>query len=922
MLSSTVSQVMTRVTDHVTGHGREIASLVSLLTCTFCMVALVGFDPLDPTPFNDELGVVTNPCGPVGAVLSHSMLLLVGYGAWLSFGLMAVSFLALAHRRVGGAFEWTVGSTLFLSVLTGAHMGLPAVASGAYEPGGVVGATLATVLTAAVGQAGACLAVAGGVLTGVTLLGGLRWNEILVRVVDRLEKALPILLAWVGASVRSFGSLTLRGTVYSAKMAKRASLATMGLGWRAVKGVSRLAGRMGSALLQGPIDPYEEWAYESDIDAMDPSSFGSELQDARPLARREPTSPTAEVEWTPSTPGVEAEVEDSFFNSAVDVSASPPGVLVAERPAQHRLPTTAEMLSLFPTLRARGEPVPPPMRAPVRSPDAGTSGPTELMTHAVARVVVPQVAASPAPKAAVAPFVEGELKGFGVHKSDFLDREVDDDGRALASVAEFELPPLNLLNPVPKQHATIDEIALREMAEVVETSLRSFRVTGDVKDVRVGPVVTTLEFLPGQGISVRRIANLSADLAMALKAMSVRIVAPIPGKGVVGIEIPSNQRLTIYLREMLASPEFRETKHALPCILGKSVDGRPVIADLAKMPHLLVGGTTGSGKSVGVNGMLMSMLYTRTPEELRMILIDPKKLEFDAYADIPHLLHPIVTEPKMAAAALSWACREMDRRYEVLRRWKVRNLAGYNKKVRAESKKWSREKALQYAPKDWNFEDLDPPRTLPYIVVVIDELADLMMVAKKDVQDSIVRLAQMARACGIHLVIATQRPSVDVITGLIKSNMPTRIAFKLRSVIDSRTILDQGGAETLLGMGDMLYLPGAGEVSRCHGAFVADEEVHAVMAFLRAQGEPDYIHSVMPDEDSMEFDFEDRDEYYDQALELVVNAGKASTSMIQRHLKIGYNRAARIVDLLESTGVVGPPDGARPREVLIRRGNS
>ncbi len=542
--------------------------------------------------------------------------------------------------------------------------------------------------------------------------------------------------------------------------------------------------------------------------------------------------------------------------------------------------------------------------------------PSVVEPAAAAPMSVPMPTAAPGARAATgapAPAIE---------KVEGLEDVVKDDGRAIVKTkrSQFRLPALRLLDDVPPQQATIDEEDLADLAMTVEESLASFKVTGRVVNVRVGPVVTIFEYLPDAGIQVRRINNLADDLAMSLRARSVRVVAPIPGKGVVGIEIPSQLRMTIYFRELLASDEFRKAKMALPVVIGKDVEGRPEVADLAKMPHVLVGGTTGAGKSVGVNGMLMSLLYTRTPDQLRLLLIDPKKLEFEAYSDIPHLLHPVVTEPKGAASALNWACREMDRRYELLARWKTRNIASFNEKVKREAKSWSAEKARKYAPKGFKEGDkLPDPELLPYIVIVIDELADLMMVAKKEVQDSIVRLAQMARACGMHLIIATQRPSVDVVTGLIKSNMPTRIAFKLRSVVDSRTILDQGGAEKLLGRGDMLMLPAAGEVRRCHGAFVDDDEVCRVADFLRAQGEPDYMVGVMddPSESDDAVDDADRDDLYDAAVEVVVRAGKASTSMVQRHLKIGYNRAARILDAMEAAGVVGPADGARPREVLV-----
>jgi S-DNA-T family DNA segregation ATPase FtsK/SpoIIIE len=405
--------------------------------------------------------------------------------------------------------------------------------------------------------------------------------------------------------------------------------------------------------------------------------------------------------------------------------------------------------------------------------------------------------------------------------------------------------------------------------------------------------------------------------------MSVRIVAPIPGRGVVGIEIPSQIRQTIFLRSLFAAPVFRENKGALPVVIGKDVEGKPVVADLAKMPHLLVGGTTGSGKSVGVNGMLMSLLFMKTPEELRLILVDPKMLEFDPYRDIPHLLHPIITEPKKAAAALGWACDEMDNRYRMLARWGTRNIAGFNEKVERESKRWTPDTARKYAdPEAPCPEDARPPQKMPYIVIVIDELADLMMMSKteaKEAETSIVRIAQKARACGIHLIVATQRPSADVVTGLIKANLPTRMSFQLRTGIDSRTILDTSGAEKLLGRGDMLYLaPGVGTLQRCHGAFVSDDEVNRVNDLLRSQAPPDYLIDISERDTPLAAGgSDDKDALFQDAVNIVMREGKASTSMLQRHMKIGYNRAARIVDDLEAEGIVGPADGARPREILV-----
>ena len=400
----------------------------------------------------------------------------------------------------------------------------------------------------------------------------------------------------------------------------------------------------------------------------------------------------------------------------------------------------------------------------------------------------------------------------------------------------------------------------------------------------------------------------------------MRIVAPIPGKGAVGIEIPSKSREIIYLKEILTSKTFRNPKLRLPLAIGKAIDASPVCSDWAKMPHVLVAGTTGSGKSVCVNSFILSLLFSKTPDELRMILVDPKMLEFEMYRDIPHLLHPVVTDPKLASAALKWACTEMDDRYRTLSRWKVRNIANYNTKLERELEDWTPAKARKYAPADWpENEPPPPPKRMPYLVIVIDELADLMMVAAKDVEESIIRIAQKARAAGIHLIVATQRPSVNVITGLIKANMPSRIAFQVRTKIDGRTILDQNGAEALLGKGDMLFLPpGVSALERLHGGFVSDDEVNGVTDYVRQQQAPVYEAQITPEDGAGRMiDDEEYDELYDEAVAFICDSGKASSSMIQRRFKIGYNRAARIIDVMEQEGVIGAADGARPRQVLV-----
>ena len=544
----------------------------------------------------------------------------------------------------------------------------------------------------------------------------------------------------------------------------------------------------------------------------------------------------------------------------------------------------------------------------------------------VARAIIPPREGPREPLAAAAPRTRriGNASDAAVVPGNLRSGGVNDDGRAVRALhSPFLLPPLSLLDEHPAIVNNADEGALLEHARRLTNKLLDFGMEGHVTAIRPGPVITLFEYEPAPGVKISRIASLSDDLAMALKALSVRIVAPIPGRGVVGIEIPNERRQTVWARDVFASSEFREGHNTLPVVLGKDTEGRPYVGDLARMPHLLIGGTTGSGKSVGVNSMLVSMLFQKTPEELRMILVDPKMLEFELYQDIPHLLHPVVTEAKLASAVLKWACVEMDERYRLLARWQTRNIEGYNQKVDKESLDWTPEKARRYAPKDWPEGDLLPqPKKLPYIVIVIDELADLMMVAAKDVEESIVRLAQKARACGIHLIVATQRPSVDVITGLIKANMPSRIAYQVRSKTDGRTILDQNGAETLLGKGDLLYLPpGSSGLHRIHGPFLSDDEVRRVAEFLKEQGAPEYALKISVDDagDGDDDLSAEMDENYDRAVDFALEKGRISTSMIQRLLKIGYNRAARIMEIMEREGVVGPADGAKPREVLVQR---
>jgi len=468
----------------------------------------------------------------------------------------------------------------------------------------------------------------------------------------------------------------------------------------------------------------------------------------------------------------------------------------------------------------------------------------------------------------------------------------------------FQLPSINLLDNFKEEPSSANDESLNMQSKLLEKKLDDFNVNGKVVAVSPGPVITTFEYEPAPGVKINKIVNLTDDLALALRAISIRIVAPIPGKAVIGIELPNTTRELVRFKGIVASSAFEKSKSKLTICLGKDIIGNPVVAELDKMPHLLIAGATGTGKSVALNSMICSLLYKSTPDEVKLIMIDPKRIELSSYDGIPHLITPVVIDVKKATNALFWAVREMERRYELLSEKKSRNLRQYNQKIEKEKS----------SDKD------QPSEKLPYIVIVIDELADLMLAASRNVEIALTRLAQMARAAGIHLILATQRPSVDVLTGIIKANFPTRLTFQVSSKTDSRTIIDTNGAENLLGDGDMLFLPpGTAKLQRIHGAFISEEELSRIIGFLKSQKTPEYDQTILKEppkeeeSDSIEYD-----ERYDDAVALITKTGQASISMIQRHLRIGYNRAARIIEVMEKEGIVGPSDGAKPREVLVK----
>jgi S-DNA-T family DNA segregation ATPase FtsK/SpoIIIE len=462
---------------------------------------------------------------------------------------------------------------------------------------------------------------------------------------------------------------------------------------------------------------------------------------------------------------------------------------------------------------------------------------------------------------------------------------------------DWQLPPLTLLDANPQIQEKVGKEIYYKISQQLEEQLGNFGVSGKVIGISPGPVVTTYEYSPAPGVKINKIVGLADDLALGLRAKSVRVVGSVPGKAALGIEIPNEKRQIVYIRDLIGEEAYRHNSGKLSIALGLDVVGNLVMDNLAKMPHLLIAGATGAGKSVGINTIIASILFNATPAEVRFLMIDPKRIELSGYEGIPHLLHPVVVDPRLASKALNWAVREMERRYRLLEEAKVKNFDSYNKQT---------------------------VEKIPYIVVIVDELADLMMVASKDVETAIARLAQMARAAGIHLILATQRPSVDVLTGLIKANFPTRISFKVSSKIDSRTILDASGAEHLLGAGDMLFLaPGTSSLKRIHGAYISEAETSRVVEFLKNQGGFAYDESILDeieadDEGRDSDDPQEQDERYDEAVAIVTESGQASISMLQRRLRVGYNRAARMIEAMEHEGVIGPADGSKAREVLVR----
>jgi len=863
----------------------EIYGILILAFAAALFLALITFNPADIATAGMRTGKVHNAIGPIGAHVANLFLGGVGLGAFAlcgTLGFLGLSYIIgrrshLTRMDVLGWLGVLLGSVILVHV-----MFAPARLFG-HLPGGIAGEYTGEVLRA-------FLSTPGTLLAATTI--------IVIAVITLTRRSLLELcqLSWRGMKV-SYAFLKRVMTEGDSPEDSEIAVET-------AEAPRKTKRRKSSKRKETPPEePPEEVAEHADDESDD------------------------DVEASHSEPaeGSVADLVAELVDPPREPEATPvdePKIVVAAKPEPP------------PESPAPGDELPPQMPLEAESAatpddDALEFGPDDL-----------SVADAPEP-AADSP-AEDDIK---IVESAAMRRKRDDlvvaEQLRITDLTDekqvYELPSVQLLDYRPPDNGAFDRAALRENAQILERTLEDYKVKGKVVEIHPGPVVTMYEFQPAPGIKISKIAGLSDDLAMALSALRIRIVAPIPGKNVVGIEVPNAAREIVYLKEIISDGSYRKSKSKLTLAIGKDIVGNPYVLNLAKAPHMLVAGATGSGKSVAINTFICSLLYNASPEDVRLIMVDPKMLELSIYEGIPHLLLPVVTDPKQATVALRWAVKEMERRYRLMADLGVRNLAGYNKKVlslqedpdqslpeRLRLAKVKREARGEVDP-DGVVLDTEgkPLEKLPFIVVIVDELADLMMVASKEVEHSIARLAQMARASGIHLILATQRPSVDVITGLIKANFPTRMSFQVASKVDSRTILDTGGAQNLLGMGDMLVMPpGTSTCKRVHGAYVSEEEVHKIVEHLKTQGQPDYDLGILVHEEDEGSEPEKRgddyDEFYDRAVRIVAETRNASISFLQRKLKIGYNRSARIVEKLEEEGIVGPSDGtSRPREVFI-----
>ncbi len=918
---------------------REVAGVVALGISAFLLVAMISL----------QAGhLIMGPFGRVTAGMFY------GIAGVCSYALLALAMVAairtLMEKSPVMPWEIAVGTVIgVLSLATLLHLAAPHYRVGGHGPGGVMGEHLAEIFRAVISTAGTALLGVVGLVIAVIVATPLRMRD---------------LLAWIGRGLREVGAALMAG----------------------LSAIGRFFADVVRAILPEREAAYADDEEDEEDDVMELSDKDKKRSEPAIIARGKAAKEAKDARE--AIPGSEM---------AGDTDRTDPDALLLEeanKKKRSRKPAATDTDTDLPLAAATVAVEAAPKGR--RRMAAGTSKPefdadaqqdaedslgmadTEMLpavgaaaavataAAGVAKTVAAKAAAAAALPAAPAPaptagplIVESRFKHADKAEMAAKEKAAEADRRTFIKIGDgdYQLPSINMLNFDAAGQNLVDKTAMLELSARLTQTLENYGVKGDVVAIRPGPVVTMYEFAPAPGTRVNKIVNLTDDLALALEALRVRIVAPIPGKAAVGIEVPNKIRDKVFLKEILADDVFRRGKARLPMALGKDIEGGPAVVDMARMPHLLVAGTTGSGKSVAVNAMITSLLYHCSPEDVRMIMVDPKMLELSIYEGVPHLLLPVVTDPKKANLALRWAVDEMDRRYDMLAKTGVRDIASYNEKAlktiaqfeadklqraaNAAKRALARENGEAIDPNDHsddvvvssNTDDsarimaTEPPAKLPYIVVIIDEFADLMMCAPKEVETSVARIAQKARAAGIHLILATQRPSVDVITGLIKANFPSRIAFHVTSKIDSRTILDQTGAEALLGAGDMLFSDRGAAPQRLHGCYVDEEEIHRVVAFLKTQGRPVYNMEILKPREEEEGgeagsgtpSGKSDDEMYDKAVHIVSTTGNASISWVQRQLRIGYNRAARLVEEMEKQGVVSGPDHTNKREVLIAR---